>query len=76
MKKKISNKKERRSKKLKRPYKKTKVKCKSEKKNQKQYENSMVAIVTLSRMNILPFAKTTLQTNYKSYLISFFMFSY
>ena len=38
--------------------------------------NSKEEIVTLSQMNILPFPKTTLQANDKSYLISFFMFSY
>ena len=62
--------------KWKRPYKKTKVKCKNEKKYQKHRANSKEEVVTLSQMNILPFPKTTLQANDKSYLISFFMFSY
>ena len=63
-------------KKWKRPYKKTKVKCKNEKKYQKHRANYKEEVVTLSQMNILPFPKTTLQANDKSYLISFFMFSY
>ena len=69
-------KKMKREKKWKRPYKKTKVKCKNEKKYQKHRANSKEEIVTLSQMNILPFPKTTLQANDKSYLILFFLFSY
>ena len=49
---------------------------KTKKKYQKHRANSKEEIVTLSQMNILPFPKTTLQANDKSYLISFFMFSY
>ena len=41
------------------------------KKYQKHRANSKEEIVTLSQMNILPFPKTTLQANDKSYLISF-----
>ena len=50
--------------------------AKMKKKYQKHRANSKEEIVTLSQMNILPFPKTTLQDNNKSYLISFFMFSY
>ena len=57
--------------------------AKTKKIYQKHRANSKEEIVTLSQMNILPFPKTTLpfpkttlQANDKSYLISFFMFSY
>ena len=49
---------------------------KRKKKYQKHRANSKEEVLTLSQMNILPFPKTTLQANDKSYLISFFMFSY
>ena len=49
---------------------------KRKKKYQKHRANSKEEIVTISQMNILPFPITTLQANDKSYLISFFMFSY
>ena len=55
---------------------KKKSNAKTKKKYQKYRANSKEEIVTLSQMNILPFPKTTLQDNTKSYLISFFMFSY
>ena len=50
--------------------------AKTKKNYQKHRANSKEEIVTLSQMNILPFPKTTLQANDKSYLISFFMFTY
>ena len=50
--------------------------AKTKKKYQKHRANFKEEIVTSSQMNILPFPKTTLQANDKSYLISFFMFSY
>ena len=49
---------------------------KRKKKYQKHHANYKEELVTLSQINILPFPKTTLQANDKSYLISFFMFSY
>ena len=79
--KKISNKKEKiqkmkRKKNEKDLTRKQRSSAKTEKKYQKHRVNSKEEIVTLSQMNILPFHKTTLQANDKSYLISFFMFSY
>ena len=79
--KKISNKKEKiqkmkRKKNEKDLTRKQRSSAKTEKKYQNHSQNYNEEIVTLSQMNILPFPKTTLQANDKSYLISSFMFSY
>ena len=81
MKKKISNKKEMKSKNKEKKNekdltRKQRSNAKTKKKYQKHRANSKEEIVTLSQMNILPFPKTTLQANDKSYLISYIMFSY